>query len=126
VFKRDASGPEALRGFVLGCRHGDTVEYRVAASTRPVGSSVPLLYAPTWELIRWARSVGATTFDFGGIASGTAGPGDARSGISDFKRYFSRNEVEVGGEGVFEPSRWRAAAAAAVSRAVAFVRRRPH
>jgi hypothetical protein len=117
VFAPGQSGPDALLGFVLGCRHGDTVEYGVAASTRLPNASTPLLYAPTWDLMRWAKGVGATAFDFGGVTSGSSGDDDPRGGISDFKRYFSRQVVEVGGEFVLEPSRWRSAVASAVSAA---------
>ena len=123
VFRKETSGPDSLVGYVLGCRHGDTVEYSVAASTRLAGTRTPLLYAPTWRLIQWAKSVGATTFDFGGITAGSARAGDPVGGISDFKRSFSGNVVEVGGEFVLEPSRWRSAAAAVLPSVAAAARR---
>lgn len=122
VFRKATSGPNALVGYVLGLRHGDTVEYSVAASTRLAGTRVPLLYAPTWQLMQWAKASGAATFDFGGITAGTTLTGDPVGGISDFKRCFSRNVVEVGGEFVLEPSPWRSAVASTVSAAVAVVR----
>lgn len=104
VFRRRSAGAEDLLGFALGVRHGNTVEYDIAASSRPGDLRVPLLYAPTWELMRWARGVGATHFDFGGISSGSAGSADPTGGISDFKRYFSSTTIEVGTEMAYVPS----------------------
>ena len=123
VFSKATTGPDALVGYVLGIRHGDTAEYSVAASTRLAGSRTPLLYAPAWQLMQWAKRVGATTFDFGGITAGTAHSADPVGGISDFKGSFSRNVVEVGGEFVLEPSRWLSAVASTVSAAATAVRR---
>jgi len=124
VFKSGATGPDALVGLVLGLRHGDTVEYNVAASTRLPGSRAPILYAPTWRLMQWARSVGATAFDFGGVSSGTVRTSDPVGGVSDFKRSFGGSVVDVGGEFVLEPSPWRSAVAKAVSAAAGMFRGR--
>ena len=124
VFRNDASGPDALVGLVLGLRHGDMVEYSVAASTRIPGSRAPILYAPTWRLMQWGRSVGATTFDFGGVTAGTVRTADPVGGISDFKRSFGGSIVEVGGEFVLEPSPWRSALARAISAAAGIIRPR--
>ncbi len=44
----------------------------------------------------------ALRFDLGGATQ--AEEGDPTRGIMDFKRYFARNEVEVGEEWVLEPS----------------------
>lgn len=116
AFRSDLAGPESLVGYVLGVRHSDTVEYSVAASTRLDDLKVPLLYAPTWELIRWARSNGAAWFDFGGVLPPSVPADDPRQGISSFKRMFSTAEIDVGGEFVMDASD-------NVARAVKFARR---
>jgi len=102
AFRSDIGGPEALVGYVLGLRHSDSVEYRTAASTRLDELKAPLLYAPAWELMRWARSTGASRFDFGGVIPATMPAEDPRHGISNFKRMFSTVELDVGGEYVLE------------------------
>ena len=71
---------------------------------------------------RWAKSQGVTWFDFGGITVGTQGdPDDPLGGISDFKRYFSRDVVEVGEERVFEPRRLRAGLARGIGTGAALL-----
>jgi hypothetical protein len=122
VFRADRSGGDALVAYVLGRRHGDTVEYATAASARLPDLRAPLLYAPTWQLMRWARLEGAVWFDFGGVSAGSHASGDPRGGITDFKRYFSKDIVEVGCELVFEPSSKRVFVAAQVSAAAAKAR----
>jgi len=109
MFRTDVEGPKALLGFVLGYNHGDIGEYGIAASTRDRELPVPVLYAPAWELIRWAKAQGARTFDFGGI--GTGGPDVRQAGIGDFKRYFNGEVVNVGFEYSLAPSRLRSVAA---------------
>lgn len=104
VVRIDASDENALVGYVLGVRHGDTVEYRRAASTRIESLRAPLLYAPTWQLMRWAQEVGAGWFDFGGVGDGSHASGEATGGISDFKRYFSDVTTEVGAELTYSPA----------------------
>jgi hypothetical protein len=112
IFRSDVTGPDALLGFVLGYRHGDIAEYGIAASTRDPTLRAPILYAPTWELMRWAKAHGAQRFDFGGISM--RGPGDPRAGIDKFKRYFQPEVTPVGSEYSFTPSRLRGSAAAAI------------
>lgn len=120
VFRTDMVGAEALVGYVLGYRHGDTVEYSIAACARLVEIRAPLLYAPTWELMRWGKRNGARWFDFGGITAGSRASGDPAGGISDFKRYFFARETTLGGEMIFSPvprlSRLAAAMSAMMSR----------
>ena len=120
VFRTDVSGPAALVGYVLGYRHAQTVQYSTAACARLADIRAPLLYAPTWELIRWGKRNGAHWFDFGGITAGSLASGERSGGISDFKRYFCAHESTVGGEMVFSPvprlSRLAASASALVSR----------
>ena len=115
MFRTDREGPESLLAFAWGCAHGDHAHYDAAASTRHTDLRVPLAYALVWDLVRWARGTGAGWFDFGGITDGRFGEaGDRLGGISDFKRYFSREVVDVGGEWVLEPSRARAGLARAI------------
>lgn len=90
-------------GFAVGVSHGDVVEYHHAASTRRRDTNVPLLYAPLWELVVWAKRNGAHWFDFGGVTVEDAGGDDPLAGISDFKRFFCRTLVETGGEWVLDP-----------------------
>lgn len=101
VFRSDQAGDSSLVGFVLGVRHGDTVEYDIAASTRAADLKVPLLYLPTWETMRWAKREGARWFDFGGISHGSSGSSDPTGGISDFKRYFSADATSIGDELIY-------------------------
>jgi LmbE family N-acetylglucosaminyl deacetylase len=100
-------------GFAVGISHGDVAEYHHAASTRDRTSGVPLLYAPLWELVRWAKEGGARAFDFGGVTLADPDAEDPLEGISDFKRFFCRDVVRVGGEWVRDAdsvagSAWRA------------------
>lgn len=107
-FSADSDGPQSLLSFAWGCHHGDHVTHTVAASTRQPGSNLPLSYAIAWDLILWAKRSGTQWFDFGGITPGSRGTGDNLGGISDFKRFFSTNVVNVGEEWTLEPSRMRA------------------
>ena len=83
---------------------------------RPDLVGTALGYAPLWDLVVWANEqTNAEWFDLGGITSG--GPGDAQWGISEFKRYFSHDVIDVGEEWLIEPSKLRAAIARGVSNA---------
>lgn len=105
LFEVDDRRGEPL-GFAMAFNHGDVAEYAFAGSARPSGSNVPILYAPTWSLMRWARARGARWWDFGGVPSPGADEDDPRSGITDFKRYFGGEVVRVGGEWIYEPGKW--------------------
>ncbi len=108
-----------LLAFACGHRQGDHVSYADAASTRAVRSGTPLGYGPAWALMHWARSLGATALDFGGITAGSHGDAaDAVGGISDFKRHFRGAVVTVGSEWRFEPRPLRAAFAAGVRKLI--------
>lgn len=116
LFHEERQGPEALLAYAVGYNHGDHVQYSTAASTREDSLNMPLAYGIAWDLIRWAREVGADWFDFGGITRGSHDdPDDPRGGISDFKRYFTREIIEVGSEWVLEPHPLRARTARTVS-----------
>lgn len=125
LFRTDHDGPDALLAFAWGCGHGRYAHYATAASTRATELKMPLLYALAWDLILWAKRSGCEHFDFGGIAPGSHGSGEALGGISDFKRYFCTHEVTVGEEWALEPSRWKAAAARATRTASGWLRALP-
>jgi hypothetical protein len=122
LFRTDIEGTDSLVAFAWARHHGDHADYAVAASTRTPDVKIPLGYGPAWDLIRWAKRNGATWFDFGGITSGHFGDGDALGGISDFKRYFSRQVVAVSDEWVLEPRPLQARLATALSATAAWVR----
>lgn len=118
LFRTDLSGPEALVAFASGCLHGEYAHYDAAGATRTTELKVPLGYALMWDLALWAKRGGARWFDLGGVTQGRLGGGDdALCGISDFKRYFSRDVVGVGAEWVLEPRPARAALAKAIGAA---------
>lgn len=122
LFRTDKEGPESLLAYAWSCMHGDYAHYDLAASTRNTDLKLPLNYALAWESMRWAKQAGATWYDFGGITGGRNGDGSDRlGGISDFKRYFSKKEVDVGGEWILEPHWLRATVANGVSAAVGWL-----
>ena len=122
LVRTDCDGPEALVAFALGLNHGDHVEYSAAGSTRPPDLKMPLGYALAWDLMEWARSVGAQWFDFGGIAPDPATDG-VRHRIHDFKRAFEGDVVEVSQSWSFEARPIRGAWVRGVSRLAEQLRR---
>lgn len=110
LFRKDASGPEALIAFAVGYHHGSHTEYGHAGCTRQTDVRMPLMYGLAWDLILWSRDNGAQWFDFGGIKGDTSSV-ESTDGIADFKRYFVRTAVDVGEEWVLEPHPIRAAVA---------------
>jgi hypothetical protein len=114
LFLSDDQAPENMVAFSWVCNHGDHGEYRAAGSTRKTDVRIPFGYLMVWDMIRWAKEMGASWFDMGGVALG----GDdekALEGISEFKGYFTRELVEVGAEWVLEPNPMMASIAARVS-----------
>ena len=125
LVRTDVQGPEALVAYALGLNHGTHAEYSVAASTRSTPLRIPMAYALAWELMRWGKGVGATWFDFGGVTPGEHGTGeDPTGGISDFKRYFTRDVVRVGELWSHEPHPIRAVLARGASSAAGWLRAR--
>lgn len=117
LFRGDGTDADALLAFAWGCNHGDHGQYSDAASTRPADVRIPLAYALLWDLICWSRRNGAAWFDLGGVTRGTLGDdGDPLGGISDFKRFFTRDLVSVGEEWVLDSFTVRARFARAVHR----------
>ena len=116
LFEGEHRSPETMVAFGWVCSHGDHAEYRAAGSTRRALVKIPYGYLLAWDMIRWAKASGAEWFDFGGV---TLGDGDdPLKGISDFKRSFSREVVEVGAEWVWDPFPFKARIADTISRTV--------
>ena len=66
--------------------HG-TAHLPIIPSSRR-GGDVPASHLLVWEVIRWAKAHGCAALDFVGYGM-TAQPGDAMSGINQFKRGFA-------------------------------------
>ena len=98
--------PDSLVGFAWGCRHGDHVEYRAAGIKRLENSRLAVSYPLLWTLILWAKREGAAWFDLGGVTLEDSSQ-EALKGISEFKRFFSRNVEEVGDEWMIETQPFR-------------------
>lgn len=92
------SNPTELVAFVIGHHNGgDVAEYVAAGSLpNPELRKLSFNYFLVWELMQWAHAGGAKWLDLGGITPG--GPNDPRASISEFKRHFSEDEIEVGRE----------------------------
>jgi Acetyltransferase (GNAT) domain len=104
VVNSEIGGDEKLLAFVCGWHHGRHAQYSEGASARQLGR-LPLMYPLLWDLIRWARDNGAQWFDMGGVTAGSFGDGqDALGGISDFKRRFSDDVIDVAEEWVLVPA----------------------
>lgn len=76
---------EPLAAALVVTYHG-TAHLPVIPSRR--GADVPASPLLVWETIRWAKENGCTALDFVGYGM-TAEPGDAMSGINQFKRGFA-------------------------------------
>lgn len=113
---------ESLVSFACGRYNVDHASYADGASTRDVEPGVALTYAPMWELMKWAKEQGCAWFDMGGITEGSREDDDVRGGISDFKRRFTEDVVEVGTEWVVEADSLRSTVASAVSASASGVR----
>ena len=83
--------------------HGDFAGYDGGASARIPGVNVGLSYPLLWDLMRWSKSLGAEWFDMGGVSLGGLHSDDPVGGISDFKRYFSKDIGTVGEDWTVEP-----------------------
>jgi lipid II:glycine glycyltransferase (peptidoglycan interpeptide bridge formation enzyme) len=115
LFRTDVEGPESLIAYAWGCHSGDHVYYSEAASTRETGDiKVPMAYALMWDLILWSKRTGADWFDMGGVTRGTHEGDDPLGGISDFKRYFSKEIVRVREEWILDDHTWLASVAATI------------
>ncbi len=119
--KTDDAGRNPVIAFAWACVHGEVAEYKESASSRSE-RRIPTTYPLLWDLILWAKRSGATWFDLGGVTGGAEGE-DPLAGISEFKRRFTKNEVEVGEQWELYPHPGRAALANAVTRVAALARR---
>lgn len=122
TFGPDQPDEGSLAAFACAMHNGDHAVYSDGASTRDLDTTVALTYAPMWELIRWARARGCEWFDMGGITDGTYEDDDPRGGISDFKRRFTEEVIEVGGEWSYTAPSVRATLADGIRRAAGTVR----
>jgi hypothetical protein len=113
VFDASRSGPESLVSFAWGINRGSYTTYEAGASIRRKDlRSLPLGYAPVWDLVVWAKQTASGWFDFGGVTKGDrATPNNPVGGISAFKRSFCNNVVEVGEEWALRPHPVRGAVA---------------
>jgi len=123
LFRTDRDGADALLGFAWGWWNGDSASYFAGASSRPSDLQVPIAHALVWDLICWAKREGAVWFDLGGVSAGSTGSADPVGGISDFKRQFSKETVEVAEDWTLEPRRVPARLAALVSAGAAWLSR---
>ncbi len=124
AFVGDDLSPNQMYAFGWACCHGDHVEHHSMGSSRPDGMKVPVGHMLVWDLICWAKTTGAAWFDMGGITLGNPGE-EALAGISNFKRLFSDNVVEVGSEWILEPRPIRARIADALSRSLRGIQQAP-
>ncbi len=114
-----------LVAFARVIRHGTFAVYETAASTRLADRRIPMMYPIIWAILRWARETGVTWFDFGGVTTGMADTSDDPvGGISEFKRNFGGEVVQVGEDWSFDAAPVRDRLAGSLSRAVAAIRRR--
>lgn len=100
VFTGSSRSPDQLVAFAVAYLHGNVAEYAHAGAAR-TEDNAPLLYAPTWRLMKWARSCGAAHWDFGGVPE--PHNSDTLQGIRQFKELFSPEIVSVGEEWLYTP-----------------------
>jgi len=122
LFRTDRQGPDALLGFAWGWWNGQSVSYFAGASARPTDlGRVWIVHPLFWDLITWGKTIGATTFDLGGVSGGTVESGDPVAGISDFKRLFSKDVAHIADDWILEPRWLPARVAAAVHAGAAWI-----
>jgi len=115
LFLGEDESPANMMAFGWVCSHSDHGEYRAAGSTRLSDVKIPYGYIVVWDMIRWAKGVGAEWFDLGGVTL-AEGDEDPLKGISNFKRHFRGEVAEVGSEWVFDQHPMRAHLANVLSR----------
>jgi hypothetical protein len=124
LYRTDGASADALIAFAWGLNNVDHVAYDIGASGRvPEFKSLSLGYPLLWDLIAWARDLGASWFDYGGVPADDVDAAHLER-ISDFKRRFEKQSVRVAEEWVLTPHPARAAVASAVSRAASVLSRR--
>lgn len=77
----------------------------LAASTRmnEETGQIPMMPAIMLEMFRWARGLGATLFDFGGVVVDGDPRQDVVAGITRFKTQFGGEVTHVGSDLLLEP-----------------------
>jgi hypothetical protein len=109
--------PESLVAFAWVRSNGDHAVYDVAASTRrPELGRTPLGYPLLWTCVRWAREIGVSWMDLGGVPGATVPTNSPLHSIAAFKRGFSTFELDVGAQYRFEPNQVLSALARGVRR----------
>jgi hypothetical protein len=103
VFRRGDDAPESLVAYAWSGLHGDHAGYDVGAATRIPGVNVGFSYPLLWDLMCWGKARGARWFDMGGVSDGGLNTDDPVGGISDFKRYFTKDLATVAEDWMLEP-----------------------
>ena len=103
VYFRDRAPPMDLVAFMRAELHGDHACYEEGASERSDDlRSQPLGYPLMADLLDWTRRAGGTWFDFGGIPHEPSS-NPSLAGIAQFKRQFSRTELDIAREAALTP-----------------------
>lgn len=121
IFRRGDDRPESLVAYAWAGFHGDYAGYDVGAADRVPGTKVGFSYSLLWDLMCWAKAHGATWFDMGGVSEGGLESDDPVGGISDFKRYFTKDTATVAEDWMLEPRPSRLAVARIVSASAQWV-----
>ena len=115
VFRTGCDDPDSLVAYAWSGFHGTHGAYEVGAASRIPGVNVGFSYAVLWDLMQWTKALGGHWFDMGGVSSGGLNSDDPVGGISDFKRYFTKDVATVAEDWVLEPRRSTAAVARLVA-----------
>ena len=124
VHIRDRQPPMDLVAFMRAELHGDHACYEEGAIERSEElRGQPLGYRLMVDLLDWTRSAGGTWFDFGGIPAHESSSRIPLAGITQFKRQFSRTELDIAREAILTPRPALDRVARATRSAVRIVRR---
>lgn len=109
AFAGTEANEEALISFAMVQEHGDYATYEAGGSRKARGNYRNFVcaggYPIMWECIRWSIHRGCKWFDMGGSLHPMAPQDHALIGIEQFKRRFSKNQIDVGVELSLEPNR---------------------
>lgn len=111
LFRDGVENSECLMAFRWCGRAGLYAYDLLAASTRLVDErgQIPMMPAIMLEMFDWARAMGATHFDFGGVVLEGDPRGNTVAGITRFKMQFGGEVTRVGSDLLLEPRvGWRA------------------
>lgn len=93
-FDQAQQPPHDLIAFAWITAQGDHAAYSHAGAKRTRNNVAPGAVI-MWEAIRWARDHGFDWFDLGGATLPDGDSNHPLSGISSFKRGFSKNHIEI-------------------------------